>query len=148
MKTLYFRLALVLGAAGLSSTSFSADDGKSIQSRIKRKPATKASASSKPQNNEGLKTIEKHAMEAESRHEDQEGKNFAHLLHVFESYIQHLSGGDFSGDNLKALHDAFHALTPAPKEMFLNQFSEEKVAAHIIEKLKLLYQQCPKPHNS
>ncbi len=145
MKALYFGLALVLGAAGLSSTSFSA---KSIQSSIKRKPATKAAASSKPQNNEDLKTIEKHAMEAESHHEDQEGKKFEHLLHVFESYIQHLSGGDFSGDNLKALHDAFHALTPAQKEMFLNQFSEEKVAAHIIEKLKLLYQQFPKPHNS
>jgi hypothetical protein len=148
MKALYFGLALVLGAVGVSSTSFSADDGKSTRSRIKRKPVTKATASGKPQNNEGLKTIEKHAMEAEIRHEEQEGKKFEHLLHVFESYIQHLSGGEFEGDDFKALHDAFHALTPAQKEMFLKQFSEEKVAAHIIEKLKLLYQQFPKPHNS
>jgi hypothetical protein len=148
MKALYFGLALVLGVVGLSSTSFSADDGKSTRSRIKRKPAPKSSASSKPQNNEGLKTIEKHAMEVESRHEEEEGKKFEHLLHVFESYIQHLSGNDFSGDDFKPLHDAFHALTPEQKEMFLKQFSEEKVVAHIIEKLKLLYQQFPKPHNS
>ena len=133
MKALRFRLGLCLLAISVSSTSFSAEDGKTTRSRIKRKPLKPVN---KPQNNEGVKAIEKNAMEIESAHEDQERQNFEHLLHVFESYIQRLSGENFTEHDFKALHEAFHALTPAQKETFFKQFSESKVEAHIIEKLK------------
>lgn len=144
MKALRFGLGLCLLAISVSSTSFSAEDGKTTRSRIKRKPLKPVN---KLQNNEGVQAIEKHAMEIEGAHEDQERQNFEHLLHVFEGYIQRLSGEPFTEHDLKVLHDAFHALTPAQKETFFQQFSEGKVEAHIIEKLKLLYQQFPKPHH-
>ena len=132
MNVRSFGLALLLGVASISHAV--------AAKRVKPNEPTQAHKTAP------LKNMENHAMDVERHNEHQEKEHFQRMIHVFEGYIRRLSGDHFSAQDLKELHDAFHALTPAQKELFFKEFSEQKVAEHIIEKLKLLYQQFTPSH--